>query len=123
LLMIREMVKDLENLQGDFATNYQTIPVVYGERTSKIAISTLALLTLIPIYILIEMYDVGYMAVYFYLCIVSLIFLIVQLWQSISKAQYLLLHNILKLLIVAGVFSIILIDPSVLVNGRNLLPV
>ncbi|HEY0045881.1 MAG TPA: geranylgeranylglycerol-phosphate geranylgeranyltransferase [Flavobacterium sp.] len=123
LLMIREMIKDLENLQGDFATNYQTIPVVYGERTSKIWITILVVLTLIPIYILIETYFVGYMDIYFYLCMIALIFLVVRLWPSTEKSDYVLLHNLLKLLIVAGVFSIILIDPSVLINGRKMLPV
>ncbi|MBF0693854.1 MAG: geranylgeranylglycerol-phosphate geranylgeranyltransferase [Flavobacterium sp.] len=123
LLMIREMIKDLENLTGDFAANYQTIPVVYGEKTSKIIITSLTALTLIPIYILIEIYYVGYMDIYFYICMIFLIFLVVKLWPSTKKTQYLLLHNTLKLLIVAGVFSIILIDPSVLIHGRNMLPV
>jgi 4-hydroxybenzoate polyprenyltransferase len=35
LLLIREMIKDLENLKGDLANNYKTIPIVYGEMVSK----------------------------------------------------------------------------------------
>ncbi len=31
LLLIREMIKDLENIKGDLANDYQTIPIVYGE--------------------------------------------------------------------------------------------
>ena len=122
LLLIREMVKDLENLAGDFATNYKTIPVVYGEVTSKIAITVLSALTVIPVYLLITIYDVSYMDIYFYCCLIALVFFLTKLWVSTEKAQYLRLHNLLKMLIVAGVFCIVLIEPSVLIHGRNLIP-
>ena len=31
MIAMRELVKDLENIRGDLALNYHTIPVVYGE--------------------------------------------------------------------------------------------
>ncbi len=122
LLLIREMIKDLENLKGDFANDYKTVPITYGEAVSKKIITVLTLLTVLPVYVLIEIYDVGYMDIYFYICLILLIFFIYRLWQSTEKAQFLQLHNLLKFLIVAGVFCIVLIDPSVLIHGRNMLP-
>jgi 4-hydroxybenzoate polyprenyltransferase len=121
LLLIREMIKDLENIKGDLVDNYRTIPIIYGEAASKKMISLLSLLTLIPVYILIEIYDVGYMDIYFYSSLIILIFFLKYLWKSNTKAQFLLLHNVLKFLIVSGVFCIILINPSVLWHGRKLL--
>lgn len=121
LLLIREMIKDLENLKGDLANNYQTIPIRYGEAVSKKIITALILITIIPVYVLIDVYDVGYMDIYFYSCFIVLIFFSLYLWKSSSKAHYLLLHNVLKFLIVAGVFCIVLINPSVLWNGKKLL--
>lgn len=121
LLLIREMIKDLENIRGDLANDYKTIPIVYGETVSKKIITLLTISTLIPIYVLIELFDVGYMDLYFYGCLLVLIYFLHILWQSDTKQQYVLLHNVLKFLIVAGVFSIILINPSVLWNGGKLL--
>jgi 4-hydroxybenzoate polyprenyltransferase len=121
LLLIRELVKDLENIKGDLANDYRTIPIVYGEEVSKKIITMLSICTIIPVYILIEVFDVGYMDIYFYTCLIILIFFQLSLWKSNTKEQYLLLHNVLKLLIVAGVFSIILINPSVLWHGKKLL--
>jgi 4-hydroxybenzoate polyprenyltransferase len=121
LLLIREMIKDLENIKGDLANNYLTVPIIYGERVSKISITILTILTLLPVYFLIEIYDVGYMDIYFYGCFIVLLFFLLYLWKSNSKEQFLLLHNVLKFLIVAGVFCIVLINPSVLWHGRNLL--
>jgi len=122
LILIREMIKDLENLKGDLANDYKTIPIVYGENISKKIITALSFFTIVPIYILIEIYHVGYMDIYFYLCLIVLIFFVSYLWKSNSKGQFLLLHNILKILIVFGVFSIVLINPSVLNHGKKMLP-
>ena len=121
LLLIREMIKDLENIKGDLATDYQTIPILYGENASKNIITVLVILTILPVYILIEIFDVGYMDSYFYFCLILLIFFSLSLWKAVSKKQFIVLHNLLKFLIVAGVFSIILIKPSVLWNGIKLL--
>ncbi len=121
LLLIREMIKDLENIKGDLANDYKTIPIIYGEDVSKKIITALSIATIIPVYVLIEIYDVGYMDMYFYFCLIALIFFVLYMWKSNTKEQYLLLHNTLKFLIVAGVFSIILINPSVLWHGEKLL--
>lgn len=121
LLLVREMIKDLENLKGDLANGYKTIPIVYGEEISKKTITALTLLTIVPVYILIEIYDVGYMDIYFYSCLIVLIFFLLFLWKSNAKEQFLLLHNVLKFLIVSGVFCIVLINPAVLWHGKRLL--
>ncbi len=121
LLLIREMIKDLENIKGDLANDYKTIPIIYGEVVSKKIIIFLTVSTIIPVYVLIEIFDVGYMDIYFYFCLIILIFFLQYLWKSNTKQQFILLHNVLKFLIVAGVFSIILINPSVLWYGKKLL--
>jgi len=121
LLLIREMIKDLENIKGDLANDYKTIPIIYGEEISKKIITALTISTIIPVYVLIEIFDVGYMDIYFYFCLIILIFFLLHLWKSDTKEQFILLHNVLKFLIVAGVFCIILINPSVLWHGKKLL--
>lgn len=113
LLLIREMIKDLENIKGDLANDYKTIPILHGELTSKKIISFLTLLTVFPVYLLIEKFEIGNMDLYFYSCLLFLLLFLLKLWKSDLKEHYLLLHNLLKFLIVSGVFSIILIDPSI----------
>jgi len=116
LISMREITKDLENITGDLAQNYYTIPVVYGEKVSKIMLSVLSVLTLVPIYLLLFRYEVGHMDIYFYLSIVLLLVFLLVLWRSRTKIHYLILHNILKVIIVAGVFSIVLINVSLVLN-------
>ena len=121
LLLIREMIKDLENIKGDIANDYQTVSVMFGESTAKKIITLLTILTIVPIYFLVEIFEVGYMDIYFYVSLIILIFFLQKLWKSNSKPDYLRLHNILKFLVVSGVFCIVLINPEVLVHGRRLL--
>lgn len=120
LVLIREMIKDLENIKGDLANNYQTIPVRFGEHTTKVVVSVLVILTLFPTRFLIAEHQVGYMSYYFYLSIAVLVFFLIKLWFSKTTLQYHRLHIVLKLLILLGVFSIMLIDPEVVVNGKEL---
>ena len=116
MIAMRELVKDLENLKGDLIQNYKTIPVVYGEKWSKLFLSVLTILAVIPIFLLTPKFDTGLMDYYFYISLILLLFFLLFLYLSNAKWQYLLLHNILKLIIVAGVFSILLIDYKEVLN-------
>lgn len=121
LILIREMIKDLENLTGDIANNYLTIAVRYGDYFAKQTITFLTVCTVLPIYFLVNIYNVGYMNTYFYISLIALIVFVYLLWKSQAKADYLRLHILLKIIIVAGVFCIILIDPEVIFHGKRIL--
>ena len=121
LILIRELIKDLENVEGDLIADYKTIPVVFGLQTAKIVVTLLVIGTLIPVYYLTNVFFVGYMDTYFYISLLLLLFFVLQLWKIQSKSGFLKLHFLLKFIIVAGVFSIVLIEPEVLVHGKKLI--
>ncbi len=116
LILSREMIKDMETMAGDIAQNYKTIPILYGTTFSKACITILVILTLIPALLLIYTFDVGYMYLYFIASIFLLIFFLGLLWKSSTKKHYVWLHNILKLIIIIGLFSILLIDVDLVLN-------
>lgn len=118
LISMRELVKDLENIKGDLTHGYNTIPVVYGEMTSKRMLTVLSVLTLVPILLLITKFksEIGYMDFYFYTSIVGLVVFLAVLWYSKIRIHYIILHNILKFAIVLGVFSIVLIHLELLTD-------
>jgi 4-hydroxybenzoate polyprenyltransferase len=116
LVSMRELTKDLENIKGDLALDYRTVPVLYGEKVSKFMLTAVASLTMLCAVVLIIYFDIGYMYYFFYLSIVLLVVFMLILWRSNRKTHYLILHNILKFIIVAGIFSILLIDVSAVLN-------
>ena len=116
VLLMRELIKDLESIEGDIVLNYITLPIKYGERFTKMLISLIAVFTLSPTYFLLRYPEIGLMRYYFYFSIVVLLGFSILLWKSNSKKSYIILHNILKLLIIAGVFSLAFIDTSVIIK-------
>ncbi|MFT5078382.1 MAG: 4-hydroxybenzoate polyprenyltransferase [Planctomycetota bacterium] len=116
LIAMRELTKDLENIKGDLTQNYRTIPVVYGAKMSKQMLSVLSIAALVPTVLLLTRYEIGYMYVYFLGSLAALIIFNLILWKSTKKLHYIVLHTILKLIIVVGVFSIVLINVNVVLS-------
>lgn len=116
VLMIRELLKDLENIKGDIVQNYQTIPVKYGEHFTKLLITVLVFLTMNPVYFLWEYPEIGLMKYYFYLVGIIFILFLIFLWKAKTKKDYVILHNTIKLIILIGVLSLMLIDTSVIIK-------
>ena len=103
-------MKDLENLKGDLLQKYHTIPVIYGSLVSKKILTFLSILALLPNYLLIVKFDIGAMDFYFLGSIIALLIFVILLWKSNKKLHYLVLHNILKFIVVIGVFCIFLMN-------------
>lgn len=111
IISMRELVKDLENLKGDLTHGYKTIPVVYGEVASKRMLTVLLVLTFIPAVLLVTTFkdQIGYMNLYFFGSMLALLVFIIVLWLSRKKIHYIVLHTILRLVLIIGVLSIVLI--------------
>lgn len=112
LIMARELIKDLENMKGAIANNYNTFSVAYGERKTKRFIVLLLFLTLIPVVILFKYPAFYYMEYYFYITGLVLVFIGFYLRKANTTNQYRLLHNVLKILLLIGVFSLLFINKS-----------
>ncbi len=116
VLSMRELVKDLENLKGDLTLDYKTVPVVYGEKTAKIMITLLVMINILVTVYLVSTYDLGKMD-YFFFGSISLLFLVaILIYNAENQQQYVRIHNLLKLLVLFGVFSIVLLNPSLILS-------
>lgn len=116
ILAIRELVKDLENIKGDLTLNYKTVPVVYGEKATKLMMSILIALNCLVSVLLVFYFELRLMHSFFIGATVYLIFLNFMIWNAQRQQDYNRIHNFLKLLILAGVFSILLLDPALILN-------
>ena len=117
LLASRELLKDLENLTGDLVQGYKTIPVVYGVTPTKVIGVALIGLTYLPSLILILNYDLNAMRYYFFATMIVLPYGAYLLWRAKEKRDYLVLHALLRLGIIIGVMSIVLLNPERFIQG------
>ena len=108
ILLLKDIVKDMKNLKGDFSANHKTIPVVFGESFTKTLISLLSIINIFLILNLFLNFNSGFMYFYYFLALAVMVYFMFKLYHSKSTAQYLFLHNLLRFLITAGVFSIVL---------------
>lgn len=108
LILIKEFIKDLQNIKGDLAHNYATIPVVYGESFSKKLITLSVVLCTLPIYVLLNYFSIGNLTYFLWFMLIYLCIFVCLLWRSKDQKHYVLLHNMLKLILVAGIFSVVL---------------
>jgi 4-hydroxybenzoate polyprenyltransferase len=116
ILLIKELIKDLENIKGDMLVKYQTLPIKYSEHFTKILIVLIEIITLSPIYFIFNYNEIGSMKYYFYFVIFVLVIFTLLLWKANSKKNYIVLHNIIKFLILIGILSLMLIDTSVIID-------
>ncbi len=115
LLASRELLKDLENLTGDLVQGYKTIPVVYGVSVAKTIGILLIGLTYIPSLTLILNYELNAMRFYFFATMLVLPLGAFLLWRAHTRRDYLMLHALLRLGIIVGVLSIVLLNPERLI--------
>ena len=116
ILAMRELVKDLENLKGDLTLGYKTVPVVYGEKTAKMMITLLVMINILVTVYLVSTYDLGKMDYFFYASISLLSIVVFMVYNAQRQQQYVHIHKLLKLLILLGVFSIVLLNPSLILS-------
>ena len=116
VLSMRELIKDLQNLKGDLLQNYKTIPVVYGEKYAKLMIIVLVVCNVSVTIFLLKSYALERMDYFFYTSISLLFVVLLLLPKAQSRQQYSRIHFILKILVLLGVFSIVLLNPSLILS-------
>jgi len=111
--LLREIVKDQEDIDGDYNAGYKTLPIALGKkRTNQI----LFLLGLAPIGFLIYYvyeYLFGNTAAVVYalfLLLAPLLFFQVNIWTASKKSEYSRLSKLLKAVLFFGLLSIGLLE-------------
>ncbi|MGJ5640658.1 geranylgeranylglycerol-phosphate geranylgeranyltransferase [Formosa sp. S-31] len=109
LNLIREIIKDIEDINGDYASGISTLPILIGRnRTAKLtSILTCIPLSLILYYVIMELYKQPFAVVYYtFLIIGPLIYIIIQLFSAKSKKEFHQLSSTLKLVMLFGLLSL-----------------
>jgi 4-hydroxybenzoate polyprenyltransferase len=115
--LIREIVKDIEDFNGDYNQGMQTLPIVLGvSRTAKIVFA----LSFIPIicivyYVYNYIFQLQFATIYILICMVGpLLYFTIKIWSAKSKSEFHHLSNVLKLVMFFGILSILIIT----LNGK-----
>ncbi len=110
--LIRELVKDMEDMDGDYQAGINTLPIAIGVSKTKIiiVIVTIVAIALLAYYIKVNLFELDYVVYYTIILIVGpLIYFGVKLLNAKEKKEFHHLSLVLKLVMFFGILSIALI--------------
>ncbi|MDG1715378.1 geranylgeranylglycerol-phosphate geranylgeranyltransferase [Lacinutrix sp.] len=108
---IREIVKDIQDVDGDHKAGMQTLPILFGKtRTSKITMVLTIITILIILYYITTFLYMHEVAVAYYLIAVvgPLIYITIKLYSAENNAHFKHISLMLKLVMVSGMLSMVL---------------
>lgn len=111
LTLIREIVKDLQDIEGDRKAGLNTLPIAIGkELATKVAFALLVLFSAAVAYYVITYLYKQQMAVIYFLALViaPLMYTTIKLFSAKSKSEYAYLSLLLKLCMLFGMLSLLL---------------
>ncbi len=116
LSLVREVVKDIEDMEGDMKYGCRTMPIVWGVNVAKVFAGTW-LAVLIGALVILQLYGlrrVGILFTLYGLLLIDLplLWILRKLYRAQTKAQYRLLSNVIKAVMLAGILTIILVFVS-----------
>jgi len=118
LTLIREIIKDVEDYEGDSVYGRQTLPIVLGVLNTKIIIITFILTTLFSlVYIYFRFLNDIITLVYFALfLILPLLFLLYKTIIAENKKDYHRASNLAKIIMLAGIFYSLIANYIIIQN-------
>ena len=111
LMLIREIVKDIADLEGDKTFNINTLPVKFGVDIAVLFIYLFTFLLFIAsilVYYVYDLYNLFYLVNIFIFIHCPLFFSIYQLSKNKTSIYCIYLSKVLKLLTIFGVIVIYL---------------
>ena len=109
--LIREIVKDIEDINGDKNGGLNTLPIAIGRKRASYIAFGLGILTLFATiyYIYVHLYNFTIAIVYFLLLIIApLLYFCTKIWDAKDKSDYHFLSKLLKIIMLLGMCSILL---------------
>ena len=111
--LIREMIKDIQDIEGDSKFGCRTLAVVFGIRATKyITTSLIIICILIMAYTQYQLFTKNFTIIFWYLLIVVqplFIYLLINVIISKNKDNYRFSGNLSKIIMLAGILSMQLI--------------
>jgi len=109
--LLREIIKDIEDFEGDTKAEMRTLPIVIGKNKAKIVLFVLSFIPLFTIvyYVVTFLYKQQIAVGYFLLFIIApLLYFTFKILSANTKKKLHQLSNVLKLILFFGVLSLLL---------------
>ena len=118
--LLREIVKDIQDTDGDYNQGMNTLPIAIGKsRTAKIVSG----LTFIPLFFILYyinkyLFELIFVTLYLLLFVVGpLIYFTIKMWTATSRKELRILSGLLKWILLFGILSVAVISLNMKYNA------
>jgi 4-hydroxybenzoate polyprenyltransferase len=105
ITLIREVIKDMEDMKGDEKFGSRTLPIIWGIRKTKFFLYTLILFSGILFFFLAGRLNNPVLNNFFLILIIPAIYLIYLLFRADTQKKFNRLSLYCKLIMLAGIYS------------------
>lgn len=105
MTLIREIIKDMEDLKGDNTFGCRTLPIIWGIRKTKLAIYAILIAFAAVVVILNYFYEVLPLEYYLFFLFIPLIVFLYWLIRSDMKKDFSMLSAFCKIIMLLGILS------------------
>ncbi len=107
ITLVREIIKDMEDLQGDQNFGCKTLPIIWGIRKTKNLLYLILAIFMASIFYFIEKLAIEYLYIYMTIFLIPMIFFIYRLVMADAKRNFSYLSTLCKLLMISGILSMV----------------
>lgn len=106
--LIREIVKDLEDLKGDGANNSNTLPVAVGENATRVIVGIMILcfLPLIPLPYIAGLYNKWFFIIGVFAAGVPMVIMMLQFFSIRRSINYYQIASVMKVIMFLGLLAL-----------------
>lgn len=120
--LLREIVKDAQDLKGDVASGMRTLPIVVGLFWTKIIVLVIGIFTVLVLFRYVNIYyfqnQLFYATAFAVIFIVApLLLFLFKIWNATDNADFKILSNILKIIVLFAIISIIIVTQNIIYHG------
>ncbi len=107
--LIREIIKDIEDVNGDLKINAKTLPIVIGRKRASYVAFFFACVLLVFLTIVLKLLkdEVLFLSYGIVFILLPLLYFLFLLWNAETKKQYSRLSNLMKTIMFFGILSML----------------
>ena len=109
--MIREIIKDIEDINGDYIVKLKTLPILIGKTRARNISIFLSLVLLLFLFLVSSNYFISnkyFLGIIMLMLSTVVVYFIFKSWIATTKKQFQYLSNLMKLIMFIGILSMAL---------------
>lgn len=105
--LIREVVKDMEDIRGDEAHGCRTLPIIWGIRRTKTFLYSVIVVFVLTLFVMARALQNNLLTLLFLLLLIPIVLLVMRLYQADTRRDFKEISSLCKIIMLLGLITMI----------------